>query len=309
MQRKGIIQNASAGAGAKLNERRMEMMDIFKSSKRPVWMDYFLLAAGALIIAVSIKNIFDPANMVIGGASGLAIIIKEKFGVPLWLTNTLFNIPLFWGAWKIRGWKFIKRTVFATIALSVWLALIPEVPLVTDDLLLTALYGGLVCGVGTGLVLLAMATTGGTDTLAALIQPLIPHHSIAQIMLVLDSLIVLAGLSIFGLHSALYAMIAIYMLTKISDGIVEGVKFAKAIYIISDHTDQIAQNIMEELGRGVTGLDVTGMYSREKRKMLYCVVSTSEIVRIKELVARTDKNAFVIVSDAREVLGEGFIEY
>ena len=309
MQRKGIIQNASAGAGAKLNERRMEMMDIFKSSKRPVWMDYFLLAAGALIIAVSIKNIFDPANMVIGGASGLAIIIKEKFGVPLWLTNTLFNIPLFWGAWKIRGWKFIKRTVFATIALSVWLALIPEVPLVTDDLLLTALYGGLVCGVGTGLVLLAMATTGGTDTLAALIQPLIPHHSIAQIMLVVDSLIVLAGLSIFGLHSALYAMIAIYMLTKISDGIVEGVKFAKAIYIISDHTDQIAQNIMEELGRGVTGLDVTGMYSGEKRKMLYCVVSTSEIVRIKELVARTDKNAFVIVSDAREVLGEGFIEY
>ena len=83
MQRKGIIQNTSAGAGAKLNERRMEMMDIFKSSKRPVWMDYFLLAAGALIIAVSIKNIFDPANMVIGGASGLAIIIKEKFGVPL----------------------------------------------------------------------------------------------------------------------------------------------------------------------------------------------------------------------------------
>ena len=125
----------------------------------------------------------------------------------------------------------------------------------------------------------------------------------------IDQILPAESLSIFGLHSALYAMIAIYMLTKISDGIVEGVKFAKAIYIISDHTDQIAQNIMEELGRGVTGLDVTGMYSGEKRKMLYCVVSTSEIVRIKELVARTDKNAFVIVSDAREVLGEGFIEY
>ena len=284
-------------------------MNFFKSSNRPAWLDYILLAAGALIIAISIKNIFDPANMVIGGASGLAIIVKEKFGVPLWLTNTLFNIPLFLGAWRVRGWRFIKRTVFATVALSFWLALIPETPLVTDDLLLTALYGGLVCGLGTGLVLLAMATTGGTDTLAALVQPLIPHHSIAQIMLVLDSLIVLAGLSVFGLHSALYAMIAIFVLTKISDGIVEGVKFAKAVYIISDHTDKIAADIMEELGRGVTGLDVTGMYSGERRKMLYCVVSATEIVRIKELVARADRNAFVIVSDAREVLGEGFIEY
>lgn len=284
-------------------------MGIWKSSKRPVWMDYVLLAAGAFLIAVSIKNIFDPANMVIGGASGIAIIAKAKLGIPLWLTNTAFNIPLFLGAWKIRGWRFIKRTVFATVALSFWLAIIPEIPFVADDLLLVALYGGVVCGIGTGLVLFAMATTGGTDTLAALIQPLLPHYSIAQIMLVLDSLIVLAGVSTFGIYIALYAIIAIYVLTKISDGIVEGVKFAKIAYIISDHTDEIAGAIMEDLSRGVTGMDVTGMYSGERRKMLYCVVASKEIVQIKELVARIDKNAFLIVSDAREVLGEGFIEY
>ncbi len=284
-------------------------MGIWNSSKRPVWMDYVLLAAGAFLIAVSIKNIFDPANMVIGGASGIAIIAKAKLGIPLWLTNTAFNIPLFLGAWKIRGWRFIKRTVFATVALSFWLAIIPEIPFVADDLLLVALYGGVVCGIGTGLVLFAMATTGGTDTLAALIQPLLPHYSIAQIMLVLDSLIVLAGVSTFGIYIALYAIIAIYVLTKISDGIVEGVKFAKIAYIISDHTDEIAGAIMEDLSRGVTGMDVTGMYSGERRKMLYCVVASKEIVQIKELVARIDKNAFLIVSDAREVLGEGFIEY
>ena len=284
-------------------------MSIFHSSNRPAWADYLLMTVGALIIAVSVKNIFDPANMVIGGASGLAIIIKAKFGVPLWLTNTLFNIPLFLGALKIKGWKFIKRTVFATVALSLWLYVISNIPFVADDLLLVALYGGLVCGAGTGLVLLAVATTGGTDTLAALIQPLAPHYSIAQIMLVLDSLIVLAGLSTFGLHLALYAMIAIFVLTKISDGIIEGLKFSKSIYIISDHAEAIAQAIMTELSRGVTGLSVKGMYSGEPRQMLYCVVSKKEITQIKEIVAGFDRKAFVIVEDAREVLGEGFIEY
>ena len=284
-------------------------MSIFHSSNRPAWADYLLMTVGALIIAVSVKNIFDPANMVIGGASGLAIIIKAKFGVPLWLTNTLFNIPLFLGALKIKGWKFIKRTVFATVALSLWLYVIPNIPFVADDLLLVALYGGLVCGAGTGLVLLAVATTGGTDTLAALIQPLAPHYSIAQIMLVLDSLIVLAGLSTFGLHLALYAMIAIFVLTKISDGIIEGLKFSKSIYIISDHAEAIAQAIMTELSRGVTGLSVKGMYSGEPRQLLYCVVSKKEITQIKEIVAGFDRKAFVIVEDAREVLGEGFIEY
>ncbi len=284
-------------------------MSIFHSSNRPAWADYLLMTVGALIIAVSVKNIFDPANMVIGGASGLAIIIKAKLGAPLWLTNTMFNIPLFLGAFKIKGWKFIKRTVFATVALSVWLYVIPNIPFVADDLLLVALYGGLVCGAGTGLVLLAVATTGGTDTLAALIQPLAPHYSIAQIMLVLDSLIVLAGLSTFGLHLALYAMIAIFVLTKISDGIIEGLKFSKSIYIISDHAEAIAQAIMTELSRGVTGLSVKGMYSGETRQMLYCVVSKKEITQIKEIVAGFDRKAFVIVEDAREVLGEGFIEY
>lgn len=284
-------------------------MSIFHNSNRPAWADYLLMTVGALIIAISVKNIFDPANMVIGGASGLAIIIKAKFGVPLWLTNTLFNVPLFLGAFRIKGWKFIKRTVFATVALSVWLYVIPNVPFVADDLLLVALYGGLVCGVGTGLVLLAVATTGGTDTLAALIQPLAPHYSISQIMLVLDSLIVLAGLSTFGLHLALYAMIAIFVLTKISDGIIEGLKFSKSIYIISDHAEAIAQAIMTELSRGVTGLSVKGMYSGETRQMLYCVVSKKEITQIKEIVAGFDRKAFVIVEDAREVFGEGFIEY
>lgn len=271
--------------------------------------DYLLIVIGAVIMGFSIKNIYDPVGLVTGGVSGIAIIMKNQLAVPLWVTNTALNIPLFLASIRLKGWKFIKRTLVATVTLSVTLYVIPEVPFLMDDLFLTALFGGLLSGVGAGLVFACQATTGGTDMLAALIQRKFQHYSIAQIMQVLDALIVLAGASIFGIRSALYALIVIFALTKVSDGIVEGLKFSKVAFIISEKSDQIAKVIMEELDRGVTGLNARGMYSGEQKHMLFCVVSKKEIVQLKELVVGQDSQAFVIVSDAREVLGEGFIEF
>lgn len=272
--------------------------------------DYFLIIAGSFIMGYAIKNIYDPANLVTGGASGLAIVMKELAEIPLWLTNTILNIPLFLAAWKIQGWRFIKRTLVATVTLSFSLYVIPERVLIpSGDMLLIALFGGIITGIGTGMVFLAQATTGGTDMLAALIQKKLPHYTIPQIMQVLDALIVLAGVAVFGIQAALYALIAIYALSKVSDGMLEGLKFSKMVYIISDENEKIAKAVMEEMGRGVTGLDATGMYSGARRQMLCCVVSKKEISRIKELVREQDRKAFVIVSDVREVLGEGFIEY
>ena len=272
--------------------------------------DYVLIIAGSFIMGYAIKNIYDPANLVTGGASGLAIVVKELAGIPLWLTNTILNIPLFLAAWKIHGWRFIKRTLVATVALSLSLYVIPERVLIpSGDMLLIALFGGIITGVGTGMVFLAQATTGGTDMLEALIQKKFPHYTLPQVLQVLDALIVLAGVAEFGIQPALYALIAIYALSKVSDGILEGLKFSKMVYIISDESEQIARSVMEEMGRGVTGLDATGLYSGTRRQMLCCVVSKKEISRLKELVREQDRKAFVIVSDVREVLGEGFIEY
>ena len=272
--------------------------------------DYVLIIAGSFIMGYAIKNIYDPANLVTGGASGLAIVVKELAGIPLWLTNTILNIPLFFAAWKIQGWRFIKRTLVATMALSLSLYVIPERVLIpSGDMLLIALFGGIITGVGTGMVFLAQATTGGTDMLAALIQKKFPHYTLPAVLQVLDALIVLAGVAVFGIQPALYALIAIYALSKVSDGILEGLKFSKMVYIISDESEQIARSVMEEMGRGVTGLDATGLYSGTRRQMLCCVVSKKEISRLKELVREQDRKAFVIVSDVREVLGEGFIEY
>lgn len=277
--------------------------------KRPVWVDYGLIIAGAFIMGFAIKNMYDPAGLVTGGVSGIAIIVKSLTGLPLWITNTALNIPLFLAAWKIEGGRFLKRTAVATAALSVSLGVIPEIEILTGEIFLSSLFGGIVTGVGTGLVFMFSATTGGTDMLAALIRRKFKHYTIAQIMQVLDGLVVLAGAAVFGVPYALYALISIYAVAKISDGILEGINFSKQAFIISDRYQEIGDAIMNHMGRGVTAVDAVGMYSGQGRKMLFCVVSKKEIVQIREIVQELDKKAFLIVSDVKEVFGEGFIEY
>lgn len=271
--------------------------------------DYTLIILGSFIMGFAIKNIYDPVGLVTGGVSGIAIILKDQFGIALWITNTVLNIPLFIASVHLKGWSFIKKTLVATIALSVSLYVIPELSFLTDDLFLTSLFGGLISGVGVGLVFICRATTGGTDMLAALIQRVMPHYSIAQIMQVLDAIIVIAGASIFGVPYALYALMAIYAVAKVSDGMIEGLKFSKVAFIISEKTEEIAKDIIDVMDRGVTSLDARGMYSGERKDVLFCVVSKKEIIQLKALVVGHDSQAFVIVSDAREVLGEGFIEF
>lgn len=271
--------------------------------------EYAVILLGAIIMGFAIKNIYAPVNLVTGGVSGIAIILRAKAGIPLWVTNTVLNIPLFLVSVRLKGWRFLKRTMAATAAVSVSLYVLPELPFLMDDLFLTALFGGLISGVGAGLVFSCQATTGGTDMLAALIQRKLPHYSIAQIMQVLDAIVVLVGASVFGITYALYALIAIFAVVKVSDGLIEGLKFSKAAIIISEKSGEIAQAIIHELDRGVTGLDARGMYSGAQKNVLFCVVSKKEIVQLKDLVVGHDSQAFVIVSDAREVLGEGFIEY
>jgi len=267
------------------------------------------MVVGAFIMGFAIKNMYDPVGLVTGGVSGIAIILKRLAGVPLWITNTVLNLPLFLAAWKVKGWQFIKNTAVATIALSVSLYVIPEMKFLTEDVFLAALFGGILSGLGTGLVFMASATTGGTDTLAALIQRKLRHYSLAKIMQVLDGMVVLAGATVFGIPYALYAFIAIYALSKVSDGILEGLNFSKQAFIISERYQEIGNAIMTRMNRGATAIDAVGMYSGIGRKLVFCVVSKKEIVRLREIVQEFDKQAFVIVSDVREVFGEGFIEY
>ncbi len=284
------------------------------NGKKPVWLDYLMIIVGTGLMSLAINSVFDAAGMVTGGFSGIAIIIKAwtknliEGGIPLWVTNCVLNLPLFVIAWKVRGFSFIKRAILGEISLSVWLAIQPVWNLAGNDLLLSALYGGVIQGVGIGLVFLGGGTTGGTDMMAAIIQKFLKHYSIAQIMQVIDAMVVLVGMYVFGVHKALYAIIAVYLVTKVSDGLIEGLKFSKAAYIITGKPKEISDMIINDLDRGVTGINARGMYSGQDKLMLFCVVNKKEIIMLKEKVDEIDPDAFVIVTDAREVHGEGFIE-
>lgn len=286
--------------------------------KKLKYMDYLLIIVGTCLMAVAVISAFDKAGMVTGGFSGVAIIVKEwteslvPGGIPLWITNMALNIPLFFLGMRIGGFQFVKKALVGELCLSFWLAVlpgcIPDFNLAGNDLLLAAVYGGVIQGVGIGLVFLGQGTTGGTDMMAALIQRRMRHYSIAQIMQFIDGLVVVVGMYVFGVYKALYAIIAVYLVTKVTDGMIEGLKFSKGAYIITEKADQVSHMIINEMDRGVTGLKGVGMYSGQDKLMLFCVVNKKEIVTLKEKVDMIDPDAFVIVCDVREVHGEGFIE-
>ena len=275
--------------------------------------DYLLIMLGVFLLAYAVVAFFQPQNMVIGGVSGLAVIIADYsarwFGwtIPLWLTNLTFNIPLFVvGALVLKGESIVK-SAFATVFFSLALFLAQFLPVPANDIVLATVFGGIVAGVGVGLVLRTLASTGGT-TLAGLIlhKSLFKHISVAKIILVLDGTIVIIGLMAFGPVAAMYAIAAIYICTKAMEAVLEGMNFAKAAFVISEKSETIAEHVMAHIDRGVTELKGRGMYTKHDKNVLICVVSTKELIQLKQLVSEIDANAFVIVADVREVLGKGF---
>ena len=277
--------------------------------------DYIMIIIGTAILAIGVAWFYDPIGLVTGGFSGLSIVIKhvtEVFiegGIPLWLTNIALNVPVFILAYFLKGKKFIGKTLFGTLMLSAWLYILPAVDMAQGDLMIAALFGGVCAGAGIGFVIRVGATTGGTDMVSALVQLKLRHFSIVQILLVIDGIVVLLGLFVFGMRPTLYALIGIVVQTKVSDLIVEGFNYSKAAYIITNEHEEVATRIMTELERGVTGLHAKGMYTKEDKCVLYCIVTQKEIIGLKDIVNEVDPNAFVIVSDVKEVLGEGFQEY
>lgn len=277
--------------------------------------DYLLIIVGTAIIASALQLFLDPEGLMPGGFTGIAIIVKALTegiidgGIPLWVTNLALNLPMIPVVLKIKGWEFAKKTVLGSVLLSVWLAVIPYFKLMdTQDLFLTSVFGGVGMGVGVGLVFLGKGSTGGTDMCGAILQHFFPHMSIPKLMQLLDVVITVVGICVFGMRIALYSIVVVYLTSRISDRMMEGSTSSKMLYIISDHSEQIAEGILHTLNRGVTGLHGSGMYTNQEKTILICVIAPREIAKIKDLVLDIDTKAFVIVNDSREVLGEGFVE-
>lgn len=276
------------------------------------WMTYLLLTAGTFFMAVGINVIYEPLSMVTGGFSGIGILVKKLTqtarwsGIPVGMTTLLLNIPLFIWGYSQKGKVFVKKTVYAASCFSFFLLIIPTFDIVKQDYLMAALVGGVLNGTGIGLVFSQGASTGGSDLLSVLTAKILPGLSASERLILIDTLIVAAGVFIFGLEIGLYAVVAVFVTGKVSDAILDGLKFAKIAYIISDHPEEISEHILRELGRGLTGLEGQGMYSEKHKMVLMCVVSKKEAVLLKDIVKNADNEAFLILSEAKEVLGEGF---
>lgn len=272
---------------------------------RDIAKEYLTIFIGCLLMALSFNLFFIPNQIAPGGLSGVATILFHVFSFPVGVTTLVLNVPLFLIGIKMAGRRFGAKTLVATLLLSIFIDLV-KVPSLTDDSLLASIYGGFLMGLGLGLVFRAKATTGGTDLFANLIHKYFPSISVAWVLFAVDFIVVVAAALVFGPSEALYAIVALALSAKMIDLIQEGLNSAKAAIIISEHADEISRRVMEEMDRGVTVLKGSGAYTGRDKNVLLCVVNRGEIARLKSLILELDKNAFVLVADVREVLGEGF---
>lgn len=271
--------------------------------------DYSLILVGTTLMAISLHLFYIPNQLATGGLTGYAQLINRFTGWPIGVMVFIANMPLFIIGWRyLGGRRFLARTVFGSVAFSVILdtlsLVLPDGGL-THDFMLNALYGGLVMGIGTGLVLRSQATTGGTDILARFLGKRygVP---LSRSYLYTDGFVVFLAAILFSWEHALYAILALYITGRVTEVVASGANVERAALIITEMPRQVAQHIIQELDRGITEWQGKGVYTGRERPILLCVVSQSEVVQLKTIIQETDPNAFVIIGLASEVLGEGF---
>ena len=237
----------------------------------------------------------------------MATVIYHWTGWPVGITAIVLNIPLFLVGFRVIGSVFGIRTIVATLLLSFFIDLFAGMTPITDDLLLAVIAGGTMVGLGYGLVLRRNATTGGTDLMARIIHNRFRWLSVAQVLMVIDVLVVLTAAVAFRSYElALYAAVTVLINTKVIDTVSVGINFSKAAHIICTRPDTVAARLLAELNRGVTGLTARGLYTGNSREVLVCVLTARQVPALRRIVKETDPAAFVYISETREVFGEGF---
>jgi uncharacterized membrane-anchored protein YitT (DUF2179 family) len=277
--------------------------------RKHVLRDYFLVFLGAAVQALGMCLFLIPSQLVSGGVSGAAQIIHFFSGWPIGLMVIIGNIPLYLIGWRrLGGLKFALRTLVAVLVFSILTDILPyflPIQSITNDILLDTLYGGVLLGAGLGLVYLGRGTSGGSDILGRILNYRF-GFSISAAYMITDSLVVLASGFAFGWEKALYGLIVIYMSGLVAELVSEGSSVVRTALVITDKPEAIAAEVMEELERGVTYLYGKGAYTGTDRTILYCVVSRPEVSLIKGIISEIDPEAFVVIGQANEVLGEGF---
>lgn len=269
--------------------------------------EYVIIALGCTIMAAGVSLFLLPNELSTGGFSGIATIVYYFFKVPMGVTVFSLNIPLLIIAYFKIGKQLFARSIYGTIVFSLMIDLIDKITPLTHDRFLGCIYGGIFAGIGTAIILKFDASTGGSDLLSHIIRAYKKQYKSSSLILSVDTVVIALNVIFFkNIEIGLYSAIAIFLMGKMIDLIFEGVNFTKVIFIISPKYEEIAGQISASINRGSTGLFSKGMYTDQEKLTLLCVGSRTEAYEMQSIAKEIDKEAFIIIINAREVIGKGF---
>lgn len=273
-----------------------------------IFTDNVVWIIGCTIYAAAINFFNVPNNIAQGGFSGLAIVINYLTDLPVGAVNLALNIPILLLALKFIGKKFVVKTLWVTVLLSVIIDLVALIPYeYTGDKLLASIFSGALLGAGVALVAARGSTTGGTDVLSKLLRLVFPHMSYGKLVMFSDMVVIAVSAIVFrSIESALYAAIVIFVSSKVIDYILYGMAKSKMLMVVTDHADKISQELVNNSPRGVSIIPATGAYTGQEKNMLICVLRSNEVAPAIKLIKSIDPNTFTIITEANEIIGKGF---
>ncbi|GAA0758632.1 MULTISPECIES: YitT family protein [Clostridium] len=271
-------------------------------------LDFIIIFLGCIIASLGVNLFLVNAQLLSGGATGVALILQYLSEIPSGISVFIINIPLFFLSYKMLSKRFTLYTAIGMISLSV--ALIITKPLShlvkVEDILLYCIYGGVLCGLGYGLVFSRNGSTGGTDIITMVVRKKFSNFEIGKLSFAINCVIIFIGALIFGLPKALYTLISIFVQGAIVDKVINGFNSKKLLLILTEKEDDIIQYVIKDMNRGVTSLIAEGEYTHKLKKMLYIAVTSSQMVHLKSKILRIDPKAFITIIDVSEVNGKGF---
>lgn len=286
----------------------MKISETKKTIKQTI-IDYTIIAIGAFIFSFGIAMFTSPNNIAPGGVSGIGTMLNHLFNIPIGSVILAFNIPLFIFSFKKFGRKFFKKSLFATFLTS---SLIDILPFILEkhyiySPLLASIFGGVSIGVGVGIIFLRGGTTGGADILAKLIKLKHPHLSLGTLVFIIDAVIVISTIFVYGsIEALLYSTVSFFVTSRAVDAIIFGAARSKMLLIITTQPQQIAKRIMNDIQHGVTLIPASGAYTNEEKTILLSVVRPNEVAEINNIVKEIDHSAFTVITESNEVFGYGF---
>lgn len=283
---------------------------MFRKIKNPavrLICEYMVIAVASVFFAIAVSLFLDPNKLAPGGVTGIAIIINHFLDMPTGTLVLIMNIPIMiLGIWKF-GVKFFISTIVATVMGSVFIDIVAKFPVATNDMFLSALIGGILMGLSIGLIFKVGASTGGTDIIARLLKIRFPHVETGKLIILVDIMIVLASAIAFrDIELAAYAGICVFVSGKALDFVLYGGEGARLIFVISDKEEEIAQKFMTDLDSGVTYVNGIGAYTSADKKIIMCAMTKQMLPKAQDIVRDIDINAFIIVTSANEIVGEGY---